>query len=266
MRRTLAGLVLLGSLAAWASMTLSRDGVPIVMPDGPEWHHKIDFAELEHRYPISRDALMKLTPEILATWDQEAIDQFYARLGSGPIPRGFYQGSVLLPPDAGIGKTLASSKLVRAVASREKVEAFMELIWRGTNFYPEQELARNRLDRAQLKRVKFLIRGKLKIPENKAEIEVLPGRLYCGQSLLDSRRESIIIDYRWNSRLPGYREQIDYVVGREAFDARTELRMIRPGFYLGRVALDHTLEFTLILQNQEEAARGDWTDACWNGK
>ena len=32
---------------------------------------------------------------------------------------------------------------------------------------------------------------------------LFPAKLYCGQSLLDSRRESVIIDYFFSDELPG---------------------------------------------------------------
>ena len=35
---------------------------------------------------------------------------------------------------------------------------------------------------------------------------LFPAKLYCGQSLLDGRRESVIIDYAFTDELPGYRE------------------------------------------------------------
>ena len=45
---------------------------------------------------------------------------------------------------------------------------------------------------------------------------MFPARLYCGQSLLDSRRESVIIDYFFTDEIPGYRERPDYLAGRAA--------------------------------------------------
>ena len=63
---------------------------------------------------------------------------------------------------------------------------------------------------------------------------LFPAKLYCGQSLLDSRRESVIIDYFFTDEIPGYRQQPDFLAGRNGLAVRDEIRMVRPGFYLGR--------------------------------
>src|SRR5262245_37946907 len=67
----------------WAPQVSLRVGVPIVLPLGPAWNQKVDFAYLEHYYPVPKQALAELTPEALASWDQESLDQLYARLPSG---------------------------------------------------------------------------------------------------------------------------------------------------------------------------------------
>src|SRR5207237_378138 len=61
-----------------------------------------------------------------------------------------------------------------------------------------------------------------------------PAKLSSGQSLLDGRRESTIIDYAFTDDVDGYREKPDFLAGRRGLDVRDEIRMIRPGFYLGR--------------------------------
>ena len=62
---------------------------------------------------------------------------------------------------------------------------------------------------------------------------LFPAKLYCGQSLLDGRRESVIIDYAYNDDLPGYQEHPDALVGRNGLRIRDEIRMIRPGLLSG---------------------------------
>ncbi|HTN50342.1 MAG TPA: hypothetical protein VMK32_13015, partial [Burkholderiaceae bacterium] len=51
---------------------------------------KADFARVEHEFPLARVDLAKLTPAMLKEYDQEQIDQIYARLTAGPIPDGPY--------------------------------------------------------------------------------------------------------------------------------------------------------------------------------
>src|SRR5262249_46179525 len=76
---------------------------------------------------------------------------------------------------------------------------------------------------------------------------LFPAKLYCGQSLLDGRRESIVIDYNYNDEIEGYRGNPDRLVGRGGLALRDEIRMVRPGFYLGRAYVGRMflLNFTL---------------------
>src|SRR5690606_8959560 len=102
---------------------------------------------------------------------------------------------------------------------------------------------------------------------------LFPAKLYCGQSLLDGRRESIIIDYAYTDDLPGYLEKLDHLVGREGLRIRDEIRMVRPGFYLGRAYMDRVfvLNFTLYNEAIAEGAADGSADAggqepCWAGE
>ena len=80
---------------------------------------------------------------------------------------------------------------------------------------------------------------------------LFPAKLYCGQSLIDSRRESIIIDYAFSDGIEGYREMPDALAGRRGFKIRDEIRMIRPGFYLGRAYMDRAFILNFTLYNEE---------------
>src|SRR5262249_47467742 len=122
----------------------------------------------------------------------------------------------------------------------EKIELLGHALWKGKVFYREERLLRNRID--DLAPLKPIIDGDLStIPKitvaGKDQWLLFPARLYCGQSLLDSRRESVIIDYAFTDEIKGYRERPDYLAGRNGFQVRDEIRMVRPGFYLGRAYL-----------------------------
>lgn len=72
------------------------------LPYGAGYETKPDFARVEHEAPLSTADLAKLTPDNLALFDQEQIDQIYARLSAGPIPDGAYDGGLFFrkePPD-----------------------------------------------------------------------------------------------------------------------------------------------------------------------
>jgi hypothetical protein len=102
---------------------------------------------------------------------------------------------------------------------------------------------------------------------------LFPAKLYCGQSLLDGRRESIIIDYAFSDGLPGYRERPDFLAGRRGLQIRDEIRMVRPGFYLGRAHANRAFLLNFTLYNQEVAERdgkaflesGRVAEDCWSG-
>jgi hypothetical protein len=101
---------------------------------------------------------------------------------------------------------------------------------------------------------------------------LFPAKLYCGQSLIDSRRESIVIDYAFSDELPGYREKPDFLAGRRGLKVRDEIRMVRPGLYLGRAYMDNAfiLNFVLYSQALDKAGRaefeaGQTRNDCWPG-
>ncbi len=57
----------------------------------------MDLARLEHEYPLSTGERESLTPERLANYSQEEVDQIYGRLTAGPIPDGAYDGDLFFP-------------------------------------------------------------------------------------------------------------------------------------------------------------------------
>jgi hypothetical protein len=85
---------------------------------------------------------------------------------------------------------------------------------------------------------------------------LFPADLYCGESLYDPRRESVIIDYADTDQIEGYVEEIDHLAGRDALAIRDEIRMVRPGFYLGRAYARGRLLLTFTLYQEEAAAAG----------
>ncbi len=163
-----------------------------------------------------------------------------------------------------------------AQVKTEKLELLGKHLWRGKVFYRDERVLRNRIDDTTL--LKPLIDGDLstipKITVNgKEQWLMFPARLYCGQSLLDSRRESVIIDYFYTDEISGYRERPDYLAGRRGLQVRDEIRMVRPGFYLGRAYLGKIFLLNFTLYNKEIASRdgdafvktGRVKEECWPG-
>jgi hypothetical protein len=233
---------------------------------GDAYSTKMDFARLEHTMPLTRADLVSLTPANLEKLTQEQVDQVYARLTAGPIPDGPYEGSFFFAQGGGlprIGDQLGGLKGTAVGAKLQLLELVGQKIWKGKVFYRQDRLLRNMIDRRPT--VNLLL-DQLKV--DKAKLQqikfggndvylLFPAKLYCGQSLLDSRRESIIIDYAFTDEVAGYQEPIDSLGGRNGTQIRDEIRMVRPGFYLGRAYLARVfaLNFTLINHELDQSKR-----------
>ena len=240
---------------------------------------KPDFAQVDYAYPIPSAEMAKITPEYLATLEQEQIDQIYARLTAGPIPDGAFDGKILLPKGAS-GK-LRLAEIVGGFAGKALelkgllLDDLGEAIWRGKVFYREERVLRNRIEDLSVLKKMGLVTGEPKKMDfhGKETWLLFPAKLYCGQSLLDARRESIIIDYFFTDEIPGYQENPDFLAGRRGLRVRDEIRMIRPGLYLGRAYLDRgfALNFTLYNKDMDEQGRaafvktGQVQEDCWPG-
>lgn len=227
---------------------------------------KPDFAKVEHDHPLTPAERAAFTPESLAQLSQEDLDQIYARLTAGPIPDGPYQGTAIFASGGGLrrvrdhlGGGVRGFLAERAVNDLEKL---VDELWKGKVFYRDPMELRNQItNRKKLARLFKVDLSKMRTATiDGREVGLLfPAKLYCGQSLLDSRRESVIIDYFFGDEIDGYLPGIDDIAGRNGLQIRDEIRMIRPGFYLGRayVAKIFLLNFTLYNPNATEKSGED---------
>ncbi len=266
------------TLTACSADKPSAPGIPFA-PYGKGYASKPDLAQVDYQYPIPTVEIAKITPDYLATLDQEQLDQIYARLTAGPIPDGAFDGRILLPK-GGSGQ-FRLAEVVGGFAGKALelkgllLEDVGETMWRGKVFYRNERVLRNRIeDLAALKKMGLVQGEPKKMDFNGKETWLLfPAKLYCGQSLLDARRESIIIDYFFTDEIPGYQEYPDFLAGRRGLRVRDEIRMIRPGLYLGRAYLDKgfALNFTLYNKAMDEQGRdafvktGQVQEDCWSG-
>lgn len=244
---------------------------------GEGYAAKPDLAQLEYEHPLSVKELVKVTPQYLDTLSQEQLDQLYARLPAGPIPDGAFDGSIVFPKGSSgklrLAEILGGLKGLAAQFKGKKLEIIGETLWKGKVFYRDEKVLRNRIEDLTILRP---IIGAGEIPKISVDGRdawlLFPAKLYCGQSLLDSRRESIIIDYAFTDELPGYREMPDSLAGRNGLKVRDEIRMIRPGLYLGRAYLDRAFGLNFILENKTLAKAGEAdflagkiVQECWSG-
>jgi hypothetical protein len=247
------------------------------VPAGENYADKPDLAKVEYEHPIPLRELAKITPRYLSERTQEELDQIYARLSAGSIPDGPFDGSIVFPKGSS-GKLRAAEivgglKGLAVGLGGKKLEIAGEALWKGKVFYRDQRVLRNRIQDLAILRP---LMGPGDIP--KIEVDgkdawlLFPAKLYCGQSLLDARRESIIIDYAYSDELPGYRDQIDFLAGRNGLKVRDEIRMLRPGLYLGRAYMDRAFVLNFVLENKDLAEQGEAAFAagqikedCWSG-
>ena len=267
-------------------------------PDNPRKTFRVDFARIEQNFPLARTDLANITPKNLAAMSQEQVDQIYGRLTAGPIPDGIYQGDLFFRRSDNLeseetlvtrlGEILGGIRGEIADLKVKKVELLGKALWKGKRFYRDERMLRNMIE--DLKVLEPLLgdesteniatatvdrRSLLRFFLPKTEVWLLfPAKLHCGQSLVDSRRESIIIDYAYADELPGYREHPDSLAGRKGLRIRDEIRMVRPGFYLGRAYVNRMFLLNFTLYNPEVAERhgeafaqgADLAEDCWVGE
>lgn len=245
-------------------------------PYGEPYEEKPNFALVEQQFPLKRGDLKNITLKELKAYNQEQLDQLYARLHAGPIPDGPFDGEVLRPEDAPMDRIAEAVGGLKGLAlkfKRQKLGIIMNTLWKGKVFYRDQRVLRNRIEDMAI--LKPLIGGDIpKISVDGKDAWLLfPAKLHCGQSLLDGRRESIIIDYAFTDEIDGYREIPDFLAGRNGFKVRDEIRMIRPGFYLGRAYMSRIFVLNFTLYNDEIAKRDTGAflktdkinEDCWVG-
>jgi hypothetical protein len=249
-------------------------------PAGEGHERAPDLAMVEHDFPLTLDELQKLTPDNLKNFSQEQLDQIYARLTAGPIPDGAFDGGLVFPKgesgDRRLAEIVGGLPGLAVEFKLHRVEDLGHALWKGKVFYRNDRLLRNRIEDLAL--LKPIIDGDLstiqKISvDGKDQWLLFPAKLYCGQSLLDSRRESIIIDYFFTDEIPGYRQKPDFLAGRNGLAVRDEIRMVRPGFYLGRAYAGKAFLLNFMLYNKSVAERdgpafastGKAAEDCWPG-
>ncbi|HWP60542.1 MAG TPA: hypothetical protein VNL14_21785 [Candidatus Acidoferrales bacterium] len=280
MRRFIRGTLIV-AIVAGVAFALLRSFAPPPKPEilfaryGESYREKPDFALVERQFPLTPKELKSLRPENLKAFNQEQLDQLYARLTAGPLPDGPFGGEVLRPDGAPVDRaveTAGSPKGLALKLPRAKLEMIVHALWRGKVFYRAERIARTAIE--DLEPLRPFLEGE--VPKAKVKGKdawlLFPAKVYCGQSLLDGRRESIVIDYAFADEIAGYREMPDSLAGRNGFGVRDEIRMVRPGLYLGRAYVERFFALNFFLHSDEVAARelasfarGKLKQDCWPG-
>ena len=233
-------------------------------PYDDDYPPKPDFAA--GRVQVSADADgsgAKLTPENLAALDQEQIDQIYARLTAGPIPDGPFDGGILFPRGRAASSASPRSRAgspgsalqLKGLAARTIGEA----LWKGKVFYRDERVLRNRIE--DLERAQEARSGRRRSEASSPSAARRRGCCSRPSSIAAracstrgaSRSSSTISS---PTRFPAIRKSPDFLAGRRGLRVRDEIRMVRPGFYLGRAYIDRVLPAQLhALQRRRREAR-----------
>lgn len=224
-----------------------------------------DVATLRNTYPLGEPERRALTPDNLRALTQEQVDQIYARLASGAIPDGPFRGDLFFPRDrsgrARIRDLADPAPGLLAHVAALRAESLGRVFWKGKVFFRTDRIVRNRIEDLLLLRP--IIRDDETIPkltfDGATTWLLFPARLSCGESRFDPTRPSIVIDYSEAPKLEGYRPVPDRLAGADGLNIRDEVRIVRPGFYLGRAYFGprFALNFTLV----DPAVAAGTTDA-----
>jgi hypothetical protein len=221
-----------------------------------------DVTRLRSDFPLSDAERQALSQDNIKTLSQEQVDQIYARLWSGPIPDGPFRGDLFFPRDrdgdASLRDLGASDTGALGNAVGLKAERLGRAFWRGKVFFRSQGVLRNRIEDILILRP--FIPDAETIPkltfDGQTTWLLFPALLSCGESRLDSTRRSIVIDYARGAEVEGYRPVPDDLAGPKGLNIRDEVRIVRPGFYLGRAYFGDrfALNFTLVDPASETGA------------
>jgi hypothetical protein len=214
-----------------------------------------DVARLRSDFPLTDAERLALTPESVRRLTQDQVDQIYLRLWSGAIPDGPFRGDLFFPRDrdgrARIRDLAEPAALPRlAHIGTLRAESLGRLFWRGKAFFRSQMILRNRIEDL------LILRPLIDNPETIQKMSfdgqttwlLFPAVVSCGTSRLDPTRPSTVIDYSRGKEVEGYRDIPDRLAGPERLNIRDEVRIVRPGFYLGRAYFGQrfALNFTLL--------------------
>jgi hypothetical protein len=252
-------ILALAAIVFWASRK-KRAPAPVI-PFGPTGDDALDLDTLEARFPLTSDHLQQLSQENIESFGQQQLDQIYSRLEAGPIPDGAYRGSFFFAEGGNFREIADVIGGLRGRGIDLKLDLATkvgELLWQGKVFYRDRRELRNVIDKEQIIGALFGVSTSDMRIETVFGDEVallFPARLYVGESQLDPRRPSVIIDYAETAQIDGYIEKIDRLVGKDGLKIRDEIRMVRPGFYLGRAYFGTLFGLNFTLYNEEVAQR-----------
>jgi hypothetical protein len=213
-----------------------------------------DADQLRTSFALSDAERNSLTPDALKQFTQAQLDQIYVRLSPGVIPDGPFRGDLFFPRGANshlrVGDVAPSLPPAFSAAAAMPFEELGRALWKGKVFFKSEGILRNRIDDLAL--LKPLIKDSSSIPKLTFDGEttwlLFPAQVSCGDSLLEPGRRAIVIDYSKGPQITGYRQVPDGLAAPDALDIHDEIRIVKPGLYLGRAYFrgKFGLNFTLV--------------------
>lgn len=229
-----------------------------------------DGPALRNSFPLSDAERNSLTPDVLRQLTQLQVDQIYQRLSPGAIPDGPFRGDLFFPRGANrdlhIRDVAPSLPTELSAIAAMPFEDLGRVLWKGKVFFKSEGILRNRIDDLQL--LKPLITDAASIPtltfEGQTTWLLFPAQVSCGDSLLEPGRHAVVIDYSKGPQISGYRQIPDSLAGPGALDIRDEIRIVKPGLYLGRAYFRGTfgLNFTLVKPQEDAGTPKDVQADC----
>ncbi|MGK2926310.1 MAG: hypothetical protein ACSLE2_11885, partial [Lysobacterales bacterium] len=196
------------AIVIWAVRNKKTAARPEI-PFGPTGAEALDFDTLEAQFPLGVDDLQRLDQQNIESFNQDQIDQIYARLTAGPIPDGPYHGSFFFAEGGNFRNIADVIGGLRGRGMDLKLDLLTrlgEMLWQGKVFYRDSRELRNIIDREQVVGALFGVSAdEMRTEQIFGEQVALlfPARLYIGDSQLDTRRPSVIIDYAETAQIDG---------------------------------------------------------------
>jgi len=255
------------------------------------YNQLIDYAQLEKMAPLSSADLASVTAEDIRTLSMEEFNQLYARLSAGPMPLGDYSGYILQKPPVynAVKKRILKQAsvfanflgIVKNACNREAEDCLFEFIWKGKRFLPADKMDQietlttinfgsSALTKFTPDILKGVIPSSIKAgivnAADRLSFTGLPMHVYCGESLVDTRRESIITDGAFADDFANYSKLTDEVITRKGLKITEEYRMVRPGLYIGKAYSNKLFLFNVALEISGSAPSTQLADTCFDGK
>ncbi|MGA9575967.1 MAG: hypothetical protein WBS20_18635, partial [Lysobacterales bacterium] len=226
-------VIVLAALAVVAYLFWQNRSKPVEgpsIPFGPTGNDALGFDLLEAQYPLGANDLQRLDQDNIEGFNQDQIDQIYARLSSGPIPDGPYHGSFFFAEGGNfrsVADVIGGLRERGIDLSLDILTGVGEMLWQGKVFYRDAGELRNIIDKERVVGALFGVKMEdMRVEQVFGEEVALlfPARLYVGDSQLDPRRPSVIIDYAETAQIDGYIEKIDRLGGKDGLMIRDEIR------------------------------------------